>query len=161
VRSYIDAADTIIETSIATGQFRRLVTAIEFAEMAGTLKGEGPFTIFAPSDDAFAKMPKEHTDALFADREKMRTFLSSLIVRGKVMAANRTKASKPVNEFPEMFTFTAASVAGLAPTRAVSGKMLAIASQGGAFTLGGARLTRTDILCSNGIIHVVESVALP
>lgn len=158
VRSYIDAADTIIETSIATGQFRKLVSAIEFGEMVQTLKGSGPFTIFAPSDEAFARMPREKSDALFADREKMRSFLNSLIVRGKVMPANKSKVLKPVTEFAEMFTFPASSVVSLGPTRALGGNMLNIRPQGGGFILSGAKIARTDILCSNGVIHVIDTL---
>jgi uncharacterized surface protein with fasciclin (FAS1) repeats len=158
VRSYIDAVDTITETSIATGQFRKLVAAIGFAEMIQTLKSGGPFTIFAPSDDAFARMPKERLDLLFADKGKMRSFLNSLIVRGKVMVANREKTLKPVTEFADMFTFSPSSVVNLGPTRSLGGTLLNIRSQGDGFILGGAKLARTDLLCSNGVIHVVDSL---
>jgi uncharacterized surface protein with fasciclin (FAS1) repeats len=158
VRSYIDAADTITETSIATGQFRKLVAAIGFAEMIQTLKSGGPFTIFAPSDEAFARMPKERLDLLFADKGKMRSFLNSLIVRGKVLTADREKALKPVTEFAEMFTFSPSNVVSLGPTRALGGNLLNIRAQGDGFILGVAKLTRTDILCSNGVIHVVDSL---
>ncbi|HSE99158.1 MAG TPA: fasciclin domain-containing protein [Blastocatellia bacterium] len=161
VTSYTNAADTIIETSIATGQFRKLVSAIQFAEMVDALKADGPFTVFAPSDEAFARLPKEKTDALFADRDKMRMFLNSYVVRGKVMAADKLKAAKPVKEFPDMFTFPAESVVAIAPARTVAGNLLAIRSQAGAHTLGGAKIARADILCSNGIIHVIDTIALP
>jgi uncharacterized surface protein with fasciclin (FAS1) repeats len=161
VRSYIDAADTIIETSISTGQFRKLVSAIEFAEMVQTLKGNGPFTVFAPSDEAFGRLPKDKSDALFSDKEKMRSFLNSLIVRGKVMTADRAKAAGPVREFPDMFSFSADSLTSLGPATALGGNRLAIRSQSGAYMLGGAKITRTDVLCTNGVIHIIDTIALP
>jgi len=129
----------IVDTAVAAGSFKTLAAALEAADLVGTLKGEGPFTVFAPTDEAFAKLPPGTVDALLKDKEKLTKVLTYHVVPGKVMAADVVKVKE------------AMTVAGLAaPIDATDGVKVA-----------GASVVKTDILCSNGVIHVIDSVMLP
>jgi uncharacterized surface protein with fasciclin (FAS1) repeats len=132
------AAD-IVDTAAAAGQFRTLVAALEKADLVDTLKGAGPYTVFAPTDEAFAKLPKGALEGLLNDKEKLTSVLTYHVVPGKAMAAD----VKP----------------GKAKT--VQGESLTVATKNGAVTVNDARVIKTDIAASNGVIHVVDSVLLP
>ena len=132
----------IVNTAIAAGSFKTLATALTSADLVGTLKGAGPFTVFAPTDEAFAKLPAGTIETLLKpeNHEKLRGILTYHVVPGKV---------------------TAADVVTLKSADTVNGKALKIAVHNGAVTVNTANVVKTDILCSNGIIHVIDAVILP
>ena len=132
------AAD-IVDTAAAAGQFKTLVTALEKADLVDTLKGAGPYTVFAPTDEAFAKLPKGALEGLLKDKEKLTAVLTYHVIPGKVMAAD----VKP----------------GKAKT--VQGQSLTVAAKNDAVMVNDARVIKTDIAASNGVIHVVDSVLMP
>ena len=131
-------AKDIVDTAVGAGNFKTLATALTAAGLIDTLKGPGPFTVFAPTDAAFAKIPKAQLDALLADKAKLSAVLTYHVVPGKVMA-------KDVK-------------AGMVKT--VQGSSLSITTAGGVM-VDGAKVTATDIVADNGVIHVIDSVVLP
>ena len=132
----------IVDTAVSAGSFKTLAAALQAAGLVDTLKGSGPFTVFAPTDAAFAKLPAGTLQSLLKpeNKAKLVSILTYHVVPGRVLAAEVTGMSS-------------------APT--VNGKALAIRSEQGMVTVGGARLSKTDILCSNGVIHVIDTVLLP
>lgn len=132
------AAD-IVDTAISAGQFKTLVTAVQAAGLVDTLKGPGPFTVFAPTDEAFAKLPAGTLDALLKDKKKLADILTYHVVAGKVMAAQ----VKP----------------GMVKT--VEGQSLTVSTMNGAVMVNNAKVVKTDIVASNGVIHVIDTVVLP
>jgi uncharacterized surface protein with fasciclin (FAS1) repeats len=133
------AGPDIVDTAIAAGSFDTLVTAVKAAGLVDTLKGQGPFTVFAPTDDAFAKLPKAQLDALLSDKAALTKVLTYHVVPGKVEAA-------------DVVTMTSAST--------VEGQSLKI-SVGDSVMVNNAKVIKTDIDTSNGVIHVIDSVMLP
>ena len=131
-------AKDIVDTAVSAGNFRTLATALQAAGLIETLKGKGPFTVFAPTDAAFAKIPKAQLDALLADKAKLTAVLTYHVVPGKVM-------SKDVK-------------AGMVKT--VQGSSLTVATTGGV-KVDNANVTAVDIIADNGVIHVIDSVVLP
>jgi len=132
----------IIDTAIAAGSFKTLASALTAADLVDTLKGHGPFTVFAPSDDAFAKLPAGTVESLLKDVEKLKSILTYHVVSGKVMAADVMKMDGK-------------------SAKTVNGAELKITTQGGVKLNGNVHVTKTDIDCSNGVIHVVDSVLMP
>lgn len=130
----------IVDTAVAAGAFKTLVTAVQAAGLVETLKGPGPFTVFAPSDEAFAKVPADVLQGLLADKAKLTQVLTYHVVAGKVMAADAAKVA-------------------WAPT--VQGSDLRVTQQGGGVQVDGANVVKADIACSNGVIHVIDRVILP
>jgi uncharacterized surface protein with fasciclin (FAS1) repeats len=135
-----EAEGDIIETASAAGSFTTLARAIEAAGLTETLKGEGPFTVFAPTDEAFAKLPEGTLDALLQDREKLTAILTYHVVPGEV---------------------TSEQVSRIASAKTVNGKDLEINAEGGRVMVENATVTQADIPASNGIIHVIDTVLLP
>jgi uncharacterized surface protein with fasciclin (FAS1) repeats len=131
-------AKDIVDTAVAAGNFKTLATALQAAGLVETLKGKGPFTVFAPTDAAFAKVPKDQLDALLKDKAALTKVLTYHVVPGKVMA-------KDVK-------------AGVVKT--VQGGELTVATAGGVM-VDGAKVTATDIVADNGVIHVIDSVVIP
>ena len=131
-------AKDIVDTAVEAGQFKTLATALQAAGLVQTLKGPGPFTVFAPTDEAFAKIPKADLDALLKDKAKLTAVLTYHVVPGKVMA-------KDVK-------------AGMVKT--VQGSDLTIATAGGVM-VNNAKVVKTDIAADNGVIHVIDTVVLP
>ena len=129
----------IVDTAVAAGSFKTLVQAVQAAGLVDTLKGPGPFTVFAPTDEAFAKLPPGTLDALLKDKAKLQAVLTYHVVAGKVMAAD---------------------VAGLKSAKTVQGQSLAINTAGGV-KVGNANVVKTDIATSNGVIHVIDTVLIP
>src|SRR6188474_2714255 len=131
----------IVDTAVAAGSFMTLAKALQAADLAETLKGAGPFTVFAPTDEAFAKLPAGTLDELLKpeNKPKLQRILTSHVVAGKVMAADVVKFSS---------------------AKAVSGDTLTIASRDGGVTIGGTNVVKTDIVATNGVIHVIDSVIL-
>jgi uncharacterized surface protein with fasciclin (FAS1) repeats len=131
-------AKDIVDTAVAAGSFKTLATALTAAGLIDTLKGKGPFTVFAPTDEAFAKIPKAQLDALLADKAKLTAVLTYHVVPGKVMAADVK--------------------AGMVKT--VQGSSLTVSTMGGV-KVDAANVVKTDIVADNGVIHVIDSVILP
>ena len=129
----------IVDTAVAAGSFSTLVTAVQKAGLVETLKGKGPFTLFAPNDDAFAKIPSDQLNVLLADKEKLTAVLTYHVVPGKLMAAD---------------------VAGLSSAKTVQGQELTIDTSDGV-KVDGAKVIKTDISASNGVIHVIDTVLIP
>ena len=131
-------AKDIVDTAVAAGNFKTLATALTAAGLVDTLKGKGPFTVFAPTDAAFAKIPKADLDALLKDKAKLTAVLTYHVVAGKVMAAD-VKAGK---------------------VKTVQGSELTVSTTGGVM-VDKAKVTTTDIVADNGVIHVIDSVIMP
>ena len=130
----------IVDTAVAAGNFSTLVTAVKAAELVDTLKGEGPFTVFAPNDAAFAKIPAADLNALVADKAALTNVLTYHVVAGKVIAADVVK---------------------LTSAKTVQGQELSIEVKDGKVFVDGAQVIATDIVTSNGVIHVLDSVVMP
>ena len=131
-------AKDIVDTAVAAGNFKTLAAAMTAAGLVDTLKGKGPFTVFAPTDAAFAKIPKADLDALLADKAKLTSVLTYHVVAGKVMAKD-VKAGK---------------------VKTVQGSELTVTTAGGVMA-DNSKVTATDIVADNGVIHVIDSVLLP
>ena len=132
----------IVDTAVAAGSFQTLATALQAAGLVETLKGPGPFTVFAPTDAAFAKLPSGTVESLLKpeNKDKLTAILKYHVVPGRVLAAQ---------------------VGGMTSAPTANGEALAITSENGVVTVDGARVTKADILCSNGVIHVIDTVLLP
>ena len=131
----------IVETAVAAGTFTTLAKALTAAGLIETLKGKGPFTVFAPTDAAFAKLPPATLSALLADKKKLAAVLTYHVVPGKVLAAQ---------------------VVGMSEATSVQGGKIAIMVMGGKVMLNhSATVTATDIQATNGVIHVIDTVILP
>jgi uncharacterized surface protein with fasciclin (FAS1) repeats len=131
-------AKDIVDTAVAAGQFNTLAAALKAAGLVDTLKGKGPFTVFAPTDAAFAKLPKADLDALLKDKAKLAAVLTYHVVPGKVMAAD-VAAGK---------------------VKTVQGSDLTVSTTGGVM-VDNAKVVTTDIVADNGVIHVIDSVVMP
>jgi uncharacterized surface protein with fasciclin (FAS1) repeats len=134
-----DAPKDIVDTAVAAGNFTTLAKALTAVGLVDTLKGDGPFTVFAPTDEAFAKLPAGTLDALLKDKAKLTSILTYHVVAGKVMAADVVK---------------------LKNAKTVQGSSVMIDTANGV-KVDGANVVTTDIVCSNGVIHVIDSVILP
>ncbi|MCG7391806.1 fasciclin domain-containing protein [Microvirga sp. ACRRW] len=135
------AAD-IVDTAVSAGQFKTLAAALTQAGLVSTLKGSGPFTVFAPTDAAFAKLPAGTVENLLKpeNKDKLTAILTYHVVPGKV---------------------TAADVVKLQQAKTVNGKALKVSAKGSGVMINDANVTKTDIAASNGVIHVVDTVILP
>ncbi len=132
----------IVDTAVAAGNFKTLAAALQAAGLVDTLKGPGPFTVFAPTDEAFAKLPAGTVDDLLKpeNHDKLVAILTYHVVPGKVMAKDVVK---------------------LREAKTVNGKDVKIMTEGGKVMVDNANVVKTDIACSNGVIHVIDSVILP
>lgn len=132
----------IVDTAVAAGQFKTLAAALQAAGLVDTLKGAGPFTVFAPTDEAFAKLPKGTLEDLLKpeNKAKLTAILTYHVVAGKVMAADVVK---------------------LKDAKTVQGGSLKVNAAGGKVMVDNANVVKTDIAASNGVIHVIDSVVLP
>lgn len=132
----------IVDTAVAAGSFTTLAAAVTAAGLVPTLKGAGPFTVFAPTDEAFAKLPAGTVDALLKDLPKLTAILTYHVVSGKVMAA-------------DVMTMDGESAA------TVNGAHINISTKGGVTLNGTSKVVKTDIECTNGVIHVIDTVIMP
>jgi uncharacterized surface protein with fasciclin (FAS1) repeats len=130
----------IVQTAVAAGQFKTLASLLKKAGLAGTLQGRGPFTVFAPTDAAFAKVPKATLAALGKNRAQLRAVLLYHVVKGKV---------------------TAKQVVKLRSAKTLNGKSVPIRVHGRRVTVGGATVTSADVAASNGVVHVINKVLIP
>lgn len=140
--SYDEKDDSmdIVDTAIQAGSFDTLVTAVQAAGLEETLRSDGPFTVFAPTDAAFAALPAGTLDGLLADTPTLASVLTYHVVSGDVRAEE---------------------VVGLSSAPTVQGQSVDIRVTDGDVMVDNARVTQTDIVCSNGVIHVIDSVILP
>src|SRR3954469_23503795 len=134
------APKNIVQTAVAAGQFKTLVALVKQAGLAGALSGKGQLTVFAPTDAAFAKVPKATLAALGKNKAQLKAVLLYHVVKGKV---------------------TAAQAAKLRAAKTLNGKSLAIRVSGGKVLIGGATVTKADVSASNGVIHVINKVLIP
>ncbi len=136
------AEQDIVDTAVAAGQFKTLAAALGGAGLVSTLKGTGPFTVFAPTDAAFAKLPAGTVENLLKpeNKDKLTAILTYHVVPGRVMAADVGKVQE---------------------AKTVNGKMLMVSTKGGGVMINDAKVTATDITATNGVIHVIDSVILP
>jgi len=130
----------IVDTAVEAGQFKTLVKLVQEAGLVDALRGEGPFTVFAPTDQAFAKLPKAQVDALLKDREALRRVLLYHVVQGKYMAKDVTKQRS---------------------LKTLQGQNVRIRVQGNTVRINDAQVVKADIECTNGVIHVIDKVILP
>jgi uncharacterized surface protein with fasciclin (FAS1) repeats len=135
-----DPTMNIVETAVAAGSFNTLVAAVKAAGLVETLSGEGPFTVFAPTDEAFAQIPADQLNALLADKEALTAVLTYHVVAGKVMAEDVVKLSSATT---------------------VNGQDVDIKVWDGKVMIDDAQVTTADIDTTNGVIHVINKVILP
>lgn len=129
----------IVDTAVAAGSFKTLVAAVKAAGLVDTLKGPGPFTVFAPTDEAFAKLPAGTVEALLKDKVKLGKILKYHVVAGAV-------AAKDVKS-------------GMVPT--VEGQSITVKADSGGVMVDNAKVVATDVLATNGVIHVIDTVIIP
>ena len=134
------AEKDIVDTAVAAGTFKTLAKLLGDAGLVETLKGTGPFTVFAPTDEAFAKVPKATLEALGKDKEKLKAVLTYHVVPGKVTAAEVTK---------------------LKEAKTVQGQSVKISMMGNTVMIDNAHVVKADVMASNGVFHVIDSVILP
>jgi uncharacterized surface protein with fasciclin (FAS1) repeats len=130
----------LVQTAVAAKQFKTLATLLKKSGLAGTLATKGPFTVFAPTDAAFARVPKATLAMLAKDKMKLRAVLLYHVVKGKVTAAQAKK---------------------LHSAKTLEGKSVSIRVKGGKVVVGGATVIRADVMASNGVIHVINKVLIP
>jgi uncharacterized surface protein with fasciclin (FAS1) repeats len=130
----------IVDTAVAAGSFKTLVTAVKEAGLVETLKSPGPFTVFAPTDEAFAKLPHGTLDGLLKDKEQLKAVLLYHVVPGKVMAADVVK---------------------LHSAKTAGGATVPVKVEHGKVFVGPAQVVKTDIAATNGVIHVIDTVLIP
>jgi uncharacterized surface protein with fasciclin (FAS1) repeats len=129
----------IVDTAVAAGSFTTLAAALTAADLITTLKGAGPFTVFAPTDEAFKKLPAGTVEALLKDKAKLAAILTHHVVAGKVMAKDVATGE----------------------VKTVAGNMIAVVVGADGVTVGGSKVTNTDIDCTNGVIHIIDTVVIP
>lgn len=136
------AEKDIVDTAIGAGQFKTLAAALDAAGLVSTLKGDGPFTVFAPTDNAFAKLPAGTLESLLKpeNKQKLVDVLTYHVVPSKVMAADVTKLDE---------------------AKTVNGKLIDIQAEGGSVKVNDADVIATDIDATNGVIHVIDKVLMP
>src|SRR5512134_799599 len=130
----------IVETAVAAGSFKTLAAALQAAGLVETLSGKGPFTVFAPTDEAFAKLPAGTVEALLKDKAKLAAILTYHVVSGDVRAGQAMKLNS---------------------AKTVNGQSLKIALKDGSVMIDNAKVVKADILTTNGVIHVIDTVVLP
>ena len=133
----------IVDTAVGAGNFKTLAAALTAADLIATLKGGGPFTVFAPTDEAFAKIPKADLDALLKDKNKLKAVLLYHVVSGKVPAADVMKMKDG------------------SKVKTAGGKELTLGLKAGKVSVDKSNVTATDIVASNGVIHVIDTVMMP
>lgn len=135
-----DPTMNIVETAVSAGSFNTLVTAVKAAGLVETLSSEGPFTVFAPTDEAFAQIPEDQLNALLADKEALTAVLTYHVVAGRVMAEDVVKLNSATT---------------------VNGQTVDIKVWDGKVMIDDAQVTAADIAATNGVIHVIDKVILP
>ncbi len=139
---YAKAKTDIVDTAVAAGSFNTLAAALKAADLVDTLKGEGPFTVFAPTDEAFAKLPAGTVENLLKpeNKEQLKSILTYHVVAGKVKAKD---------------------VAGMTSAKTVNGESINIKVEGDKVMINNATVAKADVMTSNGVIHVIDTVLIP
>jgi uncharacterized surface protein with fasciclin (FAS1) repeats len=130
----------IVDTAVAAGSFKTLVKLLNDADLVGVMKGPGPYTVFAPTDEAFAKVPPDVLASLAKDKAKLQSVLTYHVLTSK---------------------WTTGDIKLVKQTGTAQGKSVAFGAAGGALTVNGARVVKPDIDCTNGVIHVIDAVLIP
>ncbi len=130
---------TIVDIAVQAGSFQTLVQAVQAAGLVETLSGEGPFTVFAPTDEAFAQIPQDTLQAVLANKEQLTAILTYHVVPGKLMAADVVRSSQ---------------------LQTVQGQSITVSTEGGV-RVDEANVIQTDIVADNGVIHVIDRVIMP
>jgi transforming growth factor-beta-induced protein len=132
----------IVDTAVGAGNFKTLATALQAADLVNTMKGSGPFTVFAPTDEAFAKLPKGTVEELVKpeNKAKLIAILTHHVVKGKVMSSDVVKVKGAV---------------------ALGGQRLDVNASNGSVAIDGSKVVKADLACSNGVIHVIDTVMMP
>jgi uncharacterized surface protein with fasciclin (FAS1) repeats len=130
----------VVDTAVAAGSFKTLAKLLADAELVGVMKGPGPYTVFAPTDEAFAKVPKDVLDGLARDKAKLQEVLKYHVLTSK---------------------WTTDDIKLVKQTGTAQGKSVAFATAGGAVTVNGARVVQANIDCTNGMVHAIDAVLLP
>ena len=130
----------IVDTAVAAGNFKTLVTALQAAGLADTLKGDGPFTVFAPTDEAFAKIPKDQLNALMANKTQLTAILTNHVVSGEIMSSDLKNGMT---------------------VKTVQGENLIISLANGGVMVNDAKVVQADIVSTNGVIHAIDTVLIP
>ena len=130
---------TIVDIAVQAGSFKTLVQAVQAAGLVETLSGEGPFTVFAPTDEAFAQIPQETLQAVLADKEQLTAILTYHVVPGRLMAADVVRSTQ---------------------LQTVQGQSITVSAEGGV-RVDNANVIQTDIEADNGVIHVIDQVIMP
>lgn len=140
--AFAQSKNDIVDTAVAAGDFKTLAAALQAAGLVDTLKGPGPFTVFAPTDEAFAKLPAGTVEDLLKpeNKQKLISILTYHVVAGKVMAKDVVK---------------------LHEAKTVNGQDVKIMVEGGKVMADNSNVVKTDIQCSNGVIHVIDTVLMP
>jgi uncharacterized surface protein with fasciclin (FAS1) repeats len=141
---FADEKKDIVDTAVGAGSFKTLVAAVKAADLVDTLKGEGPFTVLAPTDEAFAKLPDGTVETLLKpeNKEKLIAILKYHVIAGKALAADVVKLDGK-------------------EVKTVEGSPVKVEVKDGGVVISGAKVIKTDIECSNGVIHVIDTVILP
>ena len=139
--------DDIVDTAIASGKFGTLVKAVDAAGLVETLKGDGPFTVFAPLDSAFAKLPQDKLGALLKDKPKLKGVLTYHVIPGRVLSTDL-----PVAKGDKL---------SAEPDTVAGKKLRVVRSEDGTVTVNGVRVVKADVIAGNGVIHVLEGVLMP
>jgi uncharacterized surface protein with fasciclin (FAS1) repeats len=144
VPAFASETKDIVDTAVGAGSFKTLVAAVKAADLVDTLKGEGPFTVLAPTDEAFAKLPEGTVDSLLKpeNKDKLIAVLKYHVIPGKVLAADVVKLDGQ-------------------DVKTVEGSTAKVAVKDGGVTINNAKVVKTDIECTNGVIHVIDTVILP
>ncbi|MCC6673418.1 MAG: fasciclin domain-containing protein [Planctomycetes bacterium] len=150
----------IVDTAVAAGSFKTLASALKAAGLVETLKGKGPFTVFAPTDEAFGKLPAGTVDGLLKDTAKLKTILTYHVVPGRVLAENLFPAKKH-DAAPEDATHGSDRSAQELRVKTVEGRELTIRKTKDGVTVNGAKVLTTNVLTANGVIHILDGVVLP
>jgi uncharacterized surface protein with fasciclin (FAS1) repeats len=130
----------IVDTAVAAGNFKTLAKLLADAELVGVMKGPGPYTVFAPTDEAFAKVPKDVLAGLAKDKAKLQEVLKYHVLTSK---------------------WTGDDIRLVKQTGTAQGKPVSFTSSGGALTVNGAKVIKADVDCTNGMVHVIDTVLLP
>jgi len=130
----------IVDTALAAGNFKTLAKLLTDAELVGVMKGPGPYTVFAPTDEAFAKVPKETLDALAKDKTKLQAVLTYHVLTSS-WTSDDVKKAKSIGT--------------------AQGQQVTVGVSGGTLTINNAKVVKPDIACANGVIHVIDTVLLP
>jgi uncharacterized surface protein with fasciclin (FAS1) repeats len=132
----------IVDTAVAAGQFKTLAKLLGDADLVDALKGDGPFTVFAPTDEAFKKVPKETLESLAADKKKLAKVLKYHVIKGNVESSDAMKLDGKSAE-------------------TLAGAKLPVRVKGNNLMVGKAKVTKADVKCKNGVIHIIDTVLIP